>query len=167
MLEKEREIICSKKERKNYILYYSNKYFTIFRVYTQEIYLFKSILPVHLSYERRQNTTNTNEPRARKGKKEKIAKLCQIGVTGNFATCPCKIYRFIYMLLFGSCRALIPSTIDELFIKWMPLLRCVFRLIVRLFLVCCKRQDTRIKLAQFFRVSSKSMNIKNSWKKKR
>lgn len=135
-------------------------------LYAQKIYLFKSISLVHLSYERGQNTANTNEPRARREKEEKIAKLCQIGVTGNFATCPCKIYRFIYMLLFGSCRALIPSTIDELFIKWMPLLRCVFRLIVRLFLVCCKRQDARIKLAQFFRVSSKSsMNIKISRKK--
>lgn len=43
----------------------------------------------------------------------------------------------------------------------MPLLRCVFRLIVRLFLVCGKRRDARIKLAQFFRVSGKGgMNIK-------
>jgi len=115
--------------------------------------------------------TNANDLHARRERKKgerrkgKIAKLCQIGVTGNFTTCPCKIYRFIYMLLFGSCRALIPSTIDELFIKWMPLLHCVFRLIVRLFLVCCKRRDARIKLARFFRVSSKtSMNIKISRK---
>lgn len=57
-----------RKRKKNYILYYSNKYFIIFRtVYTHR----KSILPVHLSYERGQNTTNTNEPRARREKKGK------------------------------------------------------------------------------------------------
>lgn len=120
------------------------------------------------------STVNTNDPRRaraatkKRGEKKKgrkdSAKLYQIGVTGNFATCPCKIYRFIYMLPFGSCRALIPTAIDELFIKRVPLLRRVFRLIVRLFLVCCpKRRDARIKLAHFFRVSSKSgMNIKIS-----